>query len=1004
MSDQFDLPDFPSGLALIRRWRSFSNRLRLLWTKNGSGLAYLDKSSAHILDTATWKENWLYAEDATMLGCLLAFFDIGAKTRPWIRELTVSPDGCAVAAVWSNHVLRIVDFTTREKREIPVEADRSCVVCWSPDARRLAVAPVNGGFAVLSSGSWDCRTISFDVDPTRPDEATHEVPRDHAVVELAWSPTSNVLALGGADGKIRLWSAEQGSFVAEADGHLKAVQALCWSPSGTMLASGSADLMVRVWDPRGRPLRILRGHSRAVVHVSISRDDRLLASVDERGTARLWDLTSGTPLALLPLSKRSEIYRQSVAFHPTEAIVAFPIEGAEWVTRGNGEIPDSHHYEDHIVLLQYDEEVLRSSRSTGARDQSGDVVRYCSAKVIIVGDSGAGKTCLARALAGLAFEPQESTHGMTVWNIQSAAPDLVDLGPVTREVVLWDLAGQPDYRIVHQLFLRETAVVILLVDPTRREEVIAAIEFWLSVVRRHLGKDIPCILVLGRTDRSGQTLDPSALEDLRSKEFAGHASTSARTGEGIGELRGLIEETIRWDRLPITTAPELWIRCRAFLQSSDRSKSVIVTGDELRGSFARANPGIWFSDDQFDSLLPQAQVHGLVVRLDVGGYLLLKPEMLNQYAASVVRAARRDPDGLGCVSIHQVLAGDIDLSDVERVGDLSKEFVLLHSVVRLLVLREVAINDDGRLVFPSKVNRRRSHAWPETRTRMCYVLGGAPEEILSALAARLHYSGAYALEGLASDGVAFRDGAGTVCAIVVSEREGNVVWDVGFSAGSSPEGQLLFLRLVEDHLKLRANVVVLSRSEVGRIGMVSVVELLDEPDLARRAEKLSHLAMSIKAQGIDLARTAAKERIGEFDVFLAYNHVDVEAAKRIAGHLRSQGLSAFVDIEQIPPGRWFQDVIQRQIYRINAAAVLFGQSNLGRWQRVEMQAFLQQCIERGMILIPVLLPGVQGVPSALPFLRALTWVRFEGTCDDPQALAALRWGITGEKRTDQEKV
>lgn len=84
---------------------------------------------------------------------------------------------------------------------------------------------------------------------------------------------------------------------------------------------------------------------------------------------------------------------------------------------------------------------------------------YANAKVLLLGDSGVGKSGLAMVLAGEEFRPTESTHGRRIWLLQTADPaaDEQESSGGSREVMLWDLAGQPGYRIVHQLHLEGAA-------------------------------------------------------------------------------------------------------------------------------------------------------------------------------------------------------------------------------------------------------------------------------------------------------------------------------------------------------------------------------------------------------------------------------------------------------------------------------------------------------------------------------------------------------------------
>jgi WD40 repeat protein len=83
-------------------------------------------------------------------------------------------------------------------------------------------------------------------------------------------------------------------------GHSGPVRALAVSPDGALLASGGADWTVRLWSVEGRPARVLRGHRGEVAHLVFSPDGRTLASQTEGGDDRilLWDVSTGAYRAL----------------------------------------------------------------------------------------------------------------------------------------------------------------------------------------------------------------------------------------------------------------------------------------------------------------------------------------------------------------------------------------------------------------------------------------------------------------------------------------------------------------------------------------------------------------------------------------------------------------------------------------------------------------------------------------------------------------------------------
>lgn len=137
-----------------------------------------------------------------------------------------------------------------------------------------------------------------------------------------------------------------------------------------------------------------------------------------------------------------------------------------------------------------------------------------------------------------------------------------------------------------------------------------------------------------------------------------------------------------------------------------------------------------------------------------------------------------------------------------------------------------------------------------------------------------------------------------------------------------------------------------------------------------------------------------------FDVFLAHNSADKPKVRAIAEQLKRRNLKPWLDEEQIAPGRSFQEGIQKAIPLVQSAAIFIGLEGIGKWQVWELRSLISQCVEKDIPVIPVLLPGVNGIPERFRFLKEFNWVRFE-KIDDDAALCRLEWGITGVKPSVQ---
>ena len=129
-------------------------------------------------------------------------------------------------------------------------------------------------------------------------------------------------------------------------------------------------------------------------------------------------------------------------------------------------------------------------------------------------------------------------------------------------------------------------------------------------------------------------------------------------------------------------------------------------------------------------------------------------------------------------------------------------------------------------------------------------------------------------------------------------------------------------------------------------------------------------------------------------VFLAHNSQDKPQIRVIASKLSQKGIDPWLDENEIPPGVFFQDHIQKVIQTIDSAIIFIGNHGLGQWQVLELRAFITRLVNSQIPVIPVLLPGVEKIPDDLIFLKELNWVQFASNLEDPNIINRLVWGVT----------
>lgn len=617
------------------------------------------------------------------------------------------------------------------------------------------------------------------------------------VVGVVFDPTGHILARGSADGTVILWDILNGTLPRLFERHRSPVSSVGFEPTGRMLAIGSLDNTVSLWDvPNGKLRRILEGHRGSVVALSFHQRRPLLATMSWDDTIRIWNSETWDVVAVI---QRHARYRfRGLCFHPSLPRLA--TAGAR------------------IQLYEFDPNRLLGAVRLSSTRRS---VHYVNAKVVLMGDTGVGKTGLSLVLNGLPFAATDSTAGRHVRTLGTAEDELPGGLRRTREALLWDLAGQPGYRIIHQLHLGEVAVALCVFDARSETDPLAGVIHWdraLRVARQRQGDEaVPLtkILVSARADRGGAPISKERLEALiREFDFDGYYATSAKEGWQIDNLRAAIQQAIPWDELPTVTSSELFAAIKGFLLEIKQTGRLLVPAGQLFDELIRQNPNLAAEDDDlgldFDVCVGRLENRDLIRRLSFGDYVLLQPELLDAYASALVIAAKDEPDGLGSIAEETALIGHFHVPEDQRLADRKQEQLLLHATVEELVRHDLALREtaaDGRyLVFPSQFNRDYEDAPEPPGKAVAVAFEGPTQSIYATLAVRLGHSQLFETARIEMwrNAVIFTARAGGKCGIYLQEygeARGRLLL---FFDGATEETRFHFEEYVLAHLRRRA--------------------------------------------------------------------------------------------------------------------------------------------------------------------------------------------------------
>lgn len=769
----------------------------------------------------------------------------------WVNSVAVSPDGTWAASgagspSSKDKTVRIWDLETGECRAtLEGHTNQVMSVAITPDGKRILSGSFDKTVRVWDAGSGrEVAKLKGHPSPVWPVVALHDNARvlsgggdgtlrlweltsgkclktmkcekggADAAFSCAVNPGGTQALSGHNDGRVRLWNLETGQRLTTLKGHSETVQSVQIMPDGRFAVSGSHDKTVKVWDlEAGTCVGTLEGHSNEVDSVAISPDGTLIASTGyQDDTVRLWDWKSGACL---------QVIKHGVNVSPIS--VAFSPDGSRLVV---GTVAGPIH----LYRLTGVRAALPAERTR----------RYVNAKVVLLGEGAVGKTSLAHRLIEDKYVVKDRTHGMNVWKLDlppsipgssgresahSPSSDrdqslLTSAATEDREALLWDLAGQEDYRMIHRLFLDETALALLLINP-QKDDPFAEAGDWLKALDTATRNDATKreaarLLIFSQTDVGGMKVSNAKIERfIREHRFAAWLATSAKTGENCSDqanagqpskLKQLIADSVPWDKLPWTATPRLLAELKsALLAMRDTTDIRLLRFAELAQRLEQTLPGEHFGESDVRTAVSLLANHGLARSLKFGDLVLLQPELLNGYAGAIIRAARAHKDEIGCVREADIYDPKFDFTGVERLKHRPDEELLLSAMVQTFLDHSLCIAEDtpqGRhLVFPSQY-RREKDLPRDPDIFVSYTFSGEWQTVWTTLVVRLWYSQEFEHRELWRNAAEFVSPKGYTLGLKIENRqgEGTATISLYFDHEVPDDLKVIFIEYVHRHL------------------------------------------------------------------------------------------------------------------------------------------------------------------------------------------------------------
>lgn len=173
-------------------------------------------------------------------------------------------------------------------------------------------------------------------------------------------------------------------------------------------------------------------------------------------------------------------------------------------------------------------------RSGGLNPENGggNDAKNIRVKLVLLGDSGVGKSCIVLRFVRGQFDPTSKvTIGASFLSQTIALQD-----STTVKFEIWDTAGQERYAALAPLYYRGAAVAVVVYDITSPESFVKA-QYWVKELQKHGSPGIIMALVGNKADLH-EKREVSVQDGMEYAEKNGmfFIETSAKTADNINQL------------------------------------------------------------------------------------------------------------------------------------------------------------------------------------------------------------------------------------------------------------------------------------------------------------------------------------------------------------------------------------------------------------------------------------------------------------------------------------
>eukprot|EP00002_Diphylleia_rotans_P029395 TRINITY_DN598_c0_g1_i1.p1 TRINITY_DN598_c0_g1~~TRINITY_DN598_c0_g1_i1.p1 ORF type:complete len:183 (-),score=43.55 TRINITY_DN598_c0_g1_i1:464-1012(-) len=178
--------------------------------------------------------------------------------------------------------------------------------------------------------------------------------------------------------------------------------------------------------------------------------------------------------------------------------------------------------------------------STASKRSGGNIDYDYLFKVLIIGDSGTGKSCLMSRLVDGTYDGNfVSTIGVDfkITTLQVEGKEV--------KLQIWDTAGQERFRAITHSYYHGAHGILVAFDVTKRET-FDHVHSWFTEISRYASPNVVNLLVGNKTDLiSERVVRPEEAKALGTSLNVPYMEASAKSGENVVDtFKALVVEMI----------------------------------------------------------------------------------------------------------------------------------------------------------------------------------------------------------------------------------------------------------------------------------------------------------------------------------------------------------------------------------------------------------------------------------------------------------------------------